>query len=94
MLTPYIQNFISSKQLIMNKETVILTFDVYWQFKDHPHIKVTRCKKIINIKRGKLIHYGIRGFYIEGKYYKRKDINSVIEKIKRNALALQSDHFL
>ncbi len=68
----------------MNYETVILTFKTYWQFKDYPHIKVTKCKKVINTKNGKLLNYSIRGFYIEGNYYKRSDLNSMIEVIPYN----------
>lgn len=63
-------------------ETVTLTFTALWQFKDQPHIKVTKCKKIIDVKKGKELKYTTRGFYINGKYVKRKDINSMIEKIK------------
>ena len=67
----------------MNKQTVILTFDTYWQFKDYPHIRLTKCKKLIDIKRGKLLKYGVRGFFIDGKYYKRKDINAMIEPLPK-----------
>ena len=70
----------------MNYNNVTLTFRTYWRFKNHPHIQVTNCKKIINVKSGKLIKYGLRGFYIEGKYYKRKDINPLLETIKSTIL--------
>lgn len=78
------RNFISRNKLIMNTETVILTFKTYWQFKKYPYIKVTKCKKIIDTKKGKLVNYGLRGFYINGKYYKRKDLNSMLETIPRS----------
>ena len=62
-------------------ERVILTFDVYWRFKDYNHLKITKCKKIINTLNNKMLKYNKRGFYIEGKYYKRKDLGKMIEKI-------------
>lgn len=65
----------------MNYQCVTLTFKTFWQFKDHPHLKVTRCKKIINTKTGNILKYNIRGFYIYGKYIKRSEINKHIENI-------------
>jgi len=46
----------------MRKETVNLTFDVFWRFKDFPHLKITKCKKIIDCKKGKILTYNQRGF--------------------------------
>jgi len=66
----------------MNSLDVTLTFKVYWQFKDFPHLKVTKCKKIIDVKNNKLLKYGIRGFYINGYYYKRNQINQMLEIIQ------------
>ena len=70
----------------MNKETVILTFNVYWQFKDFNYLKVTKCKKIVDTKRGVLLKYGVRGFFIKGKYYKRSELNRLLEPIKNPRL--------
>ena len=75
----------------MNYKTVTLTFKTYWFFKDHPHIQVTKCKKIINTKTGVLVKYGLRGFYVEGKYYKRSELNKMIEPIKSSSSRLISD---
>jgi hypothetical protein len=58
-----------------------LTIPCLWQFKEYPHIKVTKCQKIINEKTGKLISYNTRGFFVEGKYYKRNDVRNAVEKI-------------
>lgn len=77
----------------MNSEYVTLTFKVYWQFKDYPHLKVTKCKKIIDTKRGVLLKYGVRGFYINGSYYKRCEINDMLEPVKRRVLSGLSDRF-
>lgn len=70
----------------MNYKTVTLTFKTYWRFKDYPYIQVTKCKKLINTKKGCFINYGLRGFYIDGKYYKRSEINKMIEPIKNTPL--------
>ena len=67
----------------MNYEKVNLTFIVYWRFKRFHHLKVTKCKKIIDIKRNKMLKYNSRGFFINGKYYKRNQINSMLEKIPK-----------
>ena len=83
MLTTIITTSISRNYLIMNFKAVTLTFKTYWQFKDYPHLKVTKCKKIINEKTGNLLSYSTRGFYINGSYYKRKDINQMLETIPK-----------
>ena len=67
----------------MNYEEVNLTFKTYWRFKELNHFKVTKCKKIIDTKRNKLLIYGVRGFFINGNYYKRHEINSMIEIIPK-----------
>lgn len=66
----------------MNHEHVTLTFKVYWYFTDYPHLKVTRCKKIINTKNETLLKYGVRGFKIGSKFYKRNEINKMLKPIK------------
>jgi len=78
----------------MNKETVILTFDAYWRFKDHHHLKITRCKKIIDTKRGKLLRYHTRGFFINGKYIKKNKLNQYIEVIPKYDIQDISDWML
>lgn len=62
---------------------VNLTFKCFWRFKDHHYLKVTKCKKIINTKTGKLLNYHVRGYFVKGIYIKRKDINKYLEKIPR-----------
>jgi hypothetical protein len=67
----------------MNKHHVTLTIPYIWQFKEHPHIKVTRCRMVINSRTNNILRYTERGFYIEGKYYKRKDVRNSVEKPKK-----------
>ena len=76
----------------MNYKHVTLTFKTYWILKDYPYIHVTKCKKLINTKKGVLINYGVRGFYIDGNYYKRKDLRNMLVPIKTSPLdSLLSD---
>ena len=60
---------------------VNLIFNVFWQFKEFTHLKVTKCKKIINTKSGKILNYTVRGCFIGGKYYKKNQLNKLTEKI-------------
>lgn len=60
---------------------VYVKFTVKWQVKEYPEYKITPCKKIINCKTNKLLTYNKRGFFIKGSYYKRNEINNIIELI-------------
>lgn len=51
-----------------------------WQFKDLNYIVVTECKRVINERTGKILNYNQRGYFINGKYYKKKQLK--LEKIK------------
>jgi len=62
-------------------ETINIPFNVFWRLREFPHLKVTRDKKIINSKTGKLLKYQPMGFFIGNMYVKRKDLNELIEKI-------------
>ena len=62
---------------------VTLTFKTVWQFKDSTHIKVTKDKMIINCRTNHILKYTTRGFYINGRYLKRNDINQFLEKIPK-----------
>ena len=64
-------------------ERVNLTFVVFWRFKDFHHLKITKDKRIIDTRKKKFLVYGDRGYFINGKYYKRKDLNPMIEKIPK-----------
>ena len=67
----------------MNSNYVTLTIKYTWQFINYPHIKLTRSGMVINCKTGHILKYTTRGFYIDGKYYKRKDIRNMVEKPKK-----------
>lgn len=70
----------------MNIEYVNVSFPCLWRFKNYPHLKVTKCKKIIDTKRGVLLKYTTRGFYIDGSYYKRSDLNKMLERIPNSLI--------
>ena len=67
----------------MSDLIVNIPFKVRWRFKEHPEYKVTTCKKIINSKTNKMLKYHPRGFYINGKYLKRNEINTYLELIPK-----------
>ena len=62
-------------------ETVNIKIDVFWRFKNFHHLKVTKCKRIINCKTGKFLKQHTRGYFISSKYIKRSDLNSHIEPL-------------
>ena len=62
---------------------VNLTFKVLWQFKDYPHLKITKCKKVINCKTNKILKYHVRGYFIGNSYIAKKELNNHIEKIQK-----------
>lgn len=69
----------------MNFEKIKIKIKVYWRFKDYHFYKVTKDKKIINSKTSKFLTQRIKGgsvgYYIDGNFIKRTDLNSHIEKI-------------
>ena len=69
---------------------VQVNFTVKWEFKDFPHYKISTCKKIINCKTGKIIKCtksgGSIGYFINGNFFKKSDINKHIQVIKLNKL--------
>ena len=69
---------------------VQVNFTAKWEFKDFPHYKISTCKKIINCKTGKIIKCtksgGSIGYFINGNFFKKSDINKHIQVIKLNKL--------
>jgi len=67
---------------------VQVNFIVKWQFKEHTNYKISICKKIINCKTGKIIkctkNGGSVGYFINGIFCKKSDINKHIEIIPKN----------
>ena len=64
-------------------ETVNVQYKVFWRFKEHPHLKVTKCKKIVNCKCRTVLKQHTRGFFIGNRYIKRSNLNQYIEKIPK-----------
>ncbi len=60
---------------------VNVKFKVIWQLKKFKEYKVTKCKKVLNSDTSSLLTYSQRGYFIKGKYYKKKDLNRFLEKI-------------
>lgn len=71
-----------------NFDIVSVNYKVYWRFKEQPHYKVTKCKKIINCQRGIILKQSIKGgcigYYISGKFIKKKELNNHLEKITKD----------
>jgi len=67
----------------MNYENLNIKFKVYWQFKKYPHLKITKCKKIINCKNGKILKYHPKGYFIIDRYFKRNELKPMIEPIPK-----------
>jgi len=79
----YITTHTTLNYLKMNYETVNVKFKVFWQFKEVPNLKVTKCKKIINCRTGNILKQHSRGFYVQNRYIKRSELNKHIEKITK-----------
>ena len=60
---------------------VNVKFKVVWQVKQFNEYKVTKCKRVLNSETSTLLTYGQRGYFIKGKYYKKRDLNRFLEKI-------------
>ena len=58
-----------------------VVLEAKWQLKINDTYKITECKRVVNSKTGKILKYTTRGYFINGKYYKKKDINNMIELI-------------
>ena len=67
----------------MSNIYVNIKFHVIWQFKEFNEYKVTKCKKVVNSKNETLLTYNQRGYFIKGKYYKKKELNKFLEKIPK-----------
>jgi hypothetical protein len=66
--------------------TISVDYEEKWEVITAPHYKVTECGKIINSKRGKLLKEvyknGMHGFCIEGKFYSKAKIRTMLRLIK------------
>jgi hypothetical protein len=68
---------------------VKVSYRVKWQFKEHPHYKISTCRKVINCQTGKIIKCtksgGSIGYFIASKFYKKSSINDFIEVIPKSS---------
>ncbi len=66
-------------------EIISVKFSVFWQVKTASYYKITKCKKIINTRTGKILIQRVKGgaigWYINKGFIKRSEINNHIEKI-------------
>lgn len=72
-------------------EIIKVKYKVFWQIIGNEVYKVTKCKKIINSKKGTVLSQRIKGgsvgWWVGKKFIKRKEINNYLEAIpkKENA---------
>ena len=67
--------------------TISVDYKEKWELRDYPNYKITECGKMINNQRGKLLKEvyknGMHGFCIEGKFYSKAKIRTMVRLIKR-----------
>lgn len=66
--------------------TISITYTLIWQFKDYPHLQVTKCRKVFNVKKGTLLKQcmngGSIGYWLDAKtFVVKNNINGMLEKI-------------
>ncbi len=64
-------------------------YDVVWQLKTKPHIKISRCRKVINTHTNRVLKRTLKGssigYWISSKeFILEENINSMVEKIPKN----------
>lgn len=69
-------------------QTISINYTLVWRFKNKPHIQVTRCKKVFNLKTGKMlkqtINGGSIGYWLDAKtFIPTSKINQQLELIKK-----------
>jgi len=67
--------------------TISINYTLIWQFKESPIYQMTRCKKVININRGKIVkcvlNGGSVGGWIAGKFIPKSKINDKVDLIPK-----------
>jgi len=80
-------NTLYQQQRQSMKHSLSKSYTLKWEFKDSPEYKVTTCKKIINVKSGKMLkksyNSGSIGFWISGKWVNIKKVKSEIILIEK-----------
>lgn len=71
----------------MNRISV--SYALVWQFKDYQHLQITRCRKVINTKTGRILKQclngGSVGYWLDSKTFVTKNnLNKKIIKITKS----------
>jgi len=65
--------------------SITTTYKDKWEFNDNPHYIVTECKKVINLKRGKIVKKtikdGCKGWWIAKEFIKESQVNDKVRLI-------------
>lgn len=71
-------------------QTISIIYSLKWQVKFAPHYQFTSCKKLINVKRGRVVKKVLNGssigYWIESKFYALSKLRTEIELIKNEKL--------
>lgn len=54
-----------------------------WRFKKYPYIQVSKDLNIVNTRTNKKVKHHTRGYYVVDKYYKRHELNDMLELIPK-----------
>ncbi len=67
--------------------SISINYPLIWQFKDAKNYQVTKCRKVFNIKTGKLIKQclngGSIGYWINSKFIVKSKLIENIEVIEK-----------
>jgi len=67
-----------------------MKYDLIWCFKHAPHIQMTRCRKVYNVKTGRIIKMidknGSFGWNIDRRWISRYSVNENVVKIEKEVL--------
>ena len=70
--------------------SITITYKDKWEFKDKPYYIVTECKKVINLRRGKIVKKtikdGCKGWWIAKEFIRESQVNSRVQLIKKEKL--------
>jgi len=67
-------------------DTISINYALIWQIKTYPHYKVTKCGKVFNCQRGKMLRRvlngGSIGYWIGGEFMTLSKIRPLLTKIE------------
>lgn len=68
-------------------KTVLVQYQLVWQFKSATHYKMTRCRKVINCKSGRIVkcvlNGGSIGWWIGKDFIAKSKVNEKVEIIPK-----------